>query len=166
MIERPRKIQDSTRIARGKPSGVIILRFGSTLDTGIDIFPGSRKASIRVQMLTGNPHTVTPDSGVSSFLIPPKNRTVLKGSLSCVDQITPTVAPSRSEKQMSGQQIHGRRERYYLSRKLRALLLSWEKLSPHPILKHTIVHVWKERKNKPRPRHPEILHFSFDRLPC
>jgi hypothetical protein len=39
-IERPRKIDESTRIARGSPSGLIVLRVGSTVDTGIDILTG------------------------------------------------------------------------------------------------------------------------------
>jgi hypothetical protein len=46
MIERPRKMVDNTRMARGKPSGVMYLRFGSTSDTGIDIF-----ATLKIQIM-------------------------------------------------------------------------------------------------------------------
>lgn len=37
IMERPRNTVDKTRIARGRPSGVMVLRFGSTFDIGIDI---------------------------------------------------------------------------------------------------------------------------------
>jgi hypothetical protein len=37
IIERPRNTVDKIRIARGRPSGVMVLRFGSTFDTGIDM---------------------------------------------------------------------------------------------------------------------------------
>jgi hypothetical protein len=36
-MERPRKIVDSTRMASGRPSGLMVRRVGSTFDTGIDI---------------------------------------------------------------------------------------------------------------------------------
>jgi hypothetical protein len=41
IIERPRKIEESTRIARGSPSGLIVLRVGSTVETGVDILTDS-----------------------------------------------------------------------------------------------------------------------------
>lgn len=42
IIERPRKMVDRMRMARGRPVGVILLAFGSTVDTGIDIFSHSK----------------------------------------------------------------------------------------------------------------------------
>jgi hypothetical protein len=39
MIERPKKTVDKTRMARGKPSGVMVLAVGSPGNIGIDIFP-------------------------------------------------------------------------------------------------------------------------------
>jgi hypothetical protein len=47
MIERPRKMVDRMRIARGRPSGVIVLAFGSTVDTGIDMLSSSKMRTVR-----------------------------------------------------------------------------------------------------------------------
>jgi hypothetical protein len=47
MIERPKKTVDKTRMVRGRPSGVMILAFGSAVDTGIDIFCFSNVTIVR-----------------------------------------------------------------------------------------------------------------------
>jgi hypothetical protein len=77
MIERPRNTVEMTRMARGRPLGVMVLEVGSAVDAGIDmlfLFPNA--AFVKCGWHSTN--------GVSSFLIISKGQstTGIRGSVS------------------------------------------------------------------------------------